>query len=37
MTGCSECGQFNVMVYSGKYLNYCPDCGIKMAPKEKAK
>lgn len=31
---CSECGQFNVMVYSGKHLNYCPDCGIKMAPKE---
>ena len=27
---CSECGQFNVMVYSGKHLNYCPDCGIKM-------
>lgn len=31
---CSECGQFNVIVYSGKYLNYCPDCGIKMVPKE---
>ena len=31
---CSECGQFNVMVYSGKHLNYCPDCGIKMEPKE---
>ena len=27
---CSECGQFNVMVYSGKHLNYCPDCGTKM-------
>ena len=31
---CSECGQFNVMVYSGKHLNYCPNCGIKMEPKE---
>ena len=27
---CSECGQFNVMVFSGRHLNYCPDCGTKM-------
>lgn len=34
---CSECGQFNVMVYSGKHLNYCPDCGTKMEPKGNVK
>ncbi len=31
---CSECDQFNVLVYAGNYLKYCPYCGIKMAPKE---
>lgn len=31
---CSECNQFCPLAYSGNYSKYCPNCGIKMEPKE---
>ena len=33
-SSCSECDQFNVLAYVGNYSKYCPNCGVKMEPRE---